>query len=46
MGEEIQLFEVGMYRSELHNYSRRFVWLKGCAWSSSMMEPLHIIAVW
>ena len=24
----------------------RFLWLKGCAWSSSMMQPLHIIAVW
>ena len=32
---EIQLFEVWSWGI--------FLWLKGCAWSSSMTEPLHII---
>jgi hypothetical protein len=41
MGVEMQLFEAGAYRSDAEVPLVK----KVCAWSSSMTELLHIIAV-
>jgi len=37
---------VDFLQTSFHYYWKRFLWLKGCTWSSSMTEPLHIIAIW